>query len=69
MFQPSPRVLLTAAFVLTLATAARGAPAAPARGAGPGPGPLALEAVLAEVDAANPSVAAGRHESAAGSPL
>src|SRR5262245_59893501 len=63
MVQPSPRMLLFAAIALSLAAAARGVQAAPAPDAGPGP--LALETVLAEVSAANPSLAAGRHESTA----
>ena len=63
MFQSLPRVLLSAALVCSLAVSARGATAAPV--ASPAPGPLALETVFAEVDAANPSVAAGRHESSA----
>jgi len=59
MHKPSPRVLLSAALVVTLAAPAHGLPASP------GQGPLALERVLADVDAANPSVAAGRHQSTA----
>jgi len=53
MSKSSPRVSLIAAFAIVLAVTARAE------------GPLELERVLAEVDAANPSVAAGRHESSA----
>ena len=63
MFQPSPRVLRFAALALSLASTARGALAASTPDAGPGP--LALETVFAEVSAANPSLAADRHESTA----
>jgi outer membrane protein TolC len=52
-----PRVLAPAVLALCLA--------APARVAGADQVPLALERVLAEVDAANPTLAAGRHESTA----
>ena len=66
MFQPSPRALASAALALSLAAPASGGPAEPpARSVGADRSPLALERVLAEVDAANPSVAAGRHESTA----
>ena len=61
MQKPSPRVLLSAALAFALAAAARGASGAPA----PDQAPLALERVLAEVDAANPTLAAGRHETSA----
>jgi cobalt-zinc-cadmium efflux system outer membrane protein len=59
MLEPMPRLLLPAALALALASPANGAPAAPVQG------PLVLERVFADVDAANPSVAAGRHESSA----
>src|SRR5262245_41164843 len=61
MHKPSPRVLLSAALALALAAAAR----AEAADAPAGQGPLVLERVFAEVDAANPMLAAGRHESSA----
>jgi outer membrane protein TolC len=64
MQKPSPRLLLSAALVLSLAPGARAVPAG-ARERSTGPGPLALERVFADVDAANPSVAVGRHESTA----
>jgi outer membrane protein TolC len=54
---PSLRALAPAVLALCLAL--------PARGAGADQAPLALERVLAEVDAANPMLAAGRHESTA----
>jgi len=52
MFQPSPRALASAALALILAAPVSAEP-------------LALERVLAEVAAANPSLAASRHESTA----
>jgi len=52
MFQPSPRALASAALALFLAAPVFAEP-------------LALERVLAEVAAANPSLAASRHESTA----
>jgi len=52
MFQPSPRALASAALALVLAAPVFAEP-------------LALERVLAEVAAANPSLAASRHESTA----
>src|SRR5262245_3451074 len=53
MSKPSPRVLLSAALAISLA------------GASHAQGALDLERVLADVDAANPTLAAGRHESSA----
>jgi len=57
MFKLSPRALAPAALALMLA--------APALSASADQAPLALERVLAEVDAADPRLAAGRHESTA----
>src|SRR5262245_10752832 len=53
MVKLSPRALLAAAFAITLAGAVRAA------------GALELERVLTEVGAADPMLAAGRHESSA----
>src|SRR5262245_66134396 len=53
MSKSLPRVLLSAALALPLATVSRAEDT------------LSLERVLAEVDAANPSLVAGRHESTA----
>src|SRR5262245_776628 len=61
MHKQSPRVLLSAALALALAAAAR----AQSEDAPAGQGPLVAATVLAEVDAANPMLAAGRHESSA----
>ena len=65
MLKPS-RVPASVALALSLAAPALGAAAeATPRSAGAGQVPLALERVLAEVDAANPSVASLRYESSA----